>query len=437
MYKRNRYITYIWVALACWMIALSSSTYAASINSVVAVVNDDVITQGELDAQIAINRKAMMQPGAPQLSESQLHSQTLDQLIDEKIVTQMAKRYGIKVTDADVQNTINHIAQSNHLSVAQLKQILEGQGVSWSQYQQQIQQQMINQKIYSEVISPDVNVNDAEVNKVLDSNAFEQASISAYHVGDILIPLPDNATPQEIASAKATAMQAAQALKQGKPFADVAAQYSSAGSNADLGWRPPSELPTVFASAVTEMKVGDVHDPIQTGNGWHVIKLIDIQGTVTPNSQALTQTHARHILIKSAVAADDGPVKAELESIRNQVLHGGDFAKLAEKYSQDSGSAVKGGDLGWVTPGEMVPPFEQAMDQTAVGQISEPVKTQYGWHIIQVLARRQDNDPKTYKQMMARNYVFQQKFSQARQDWLKRMREASYIKIVTPNDSHS
>lgn len=434
----HRWFFRFWFMLAVMLTMVCQPSYAATaLDGVVAVVNDDVITQGQLNQQMSINEKGMQQPGAKQLSKSQLRTATLNQLIDEKVMAQMGKRYGFKITPDDVSKQIQKIAESNNLSLAQLKQALQAQNISWSQYQQQISQQLLDQKIYSQVISAEINVNPAEVNKVMTSPEFNQSHITAYHIGDILIPLPDNPTPEEVANAKTTAQTAMQALQQGKAFADVAAQYSGANNgSADLGWRAPADLPTVFVDAASTMKVGEVHAPIQTGNGWHVLKLIDIQGQVA-GSHSTTQTHARHILIAAKHPDDDGPVKAKLESIRSQALHGTDFGVLAKQYSQDPGSAVKGGDLGWVVPGEMVPQFEAAMDQTGVGQISEPVKTQFGWHIIQVLARRDVNDTQDYKQMMAKNYIFQQKMTKARTDWLKRMRDASYIKIMPDSSSSS
>lgn len=429
----------IWLTLAVMCAIVSQPMYGATtLDRVVAIVNDEVITQGQLDQQLSINKQVMQQPGAQQESASQLRKDTLNQLIDEAIMAQMSKRYGLKITPDQVTKTIDRIAASNNMSVDQLKQTIQGQGLTWAEYQQQINQQLLDQQLYNDVISASINVNPAEVDQVMTSPQFNQSHVTAYHLGDILIPLPDNPTPEEVASAKATAQNAMQALQQGKPFADVAAQYSSAGDTPDLGWRAPADLPSVFLDAASTMKVGDVHAPIQTGNGWHVLKLIDIQGQVA-GAHSTTQTHARHILIAAKHPSDDGPVKAELESIRNQALHGGDFAALAQKYSQDPGSAVKGGDLGWVVPGEMVPQFEDAMNKTAVGQISEPIKTQFGWHIIQVLARKDVDDTQDYKQMLAKNYIFQEKMSQARTDWLARMRASSYIKIMpdpsTPADA--
>lgn len=423
-----------------WAILFSvqvPSVYAATqIDSVVAVVNDDIITQGELNQQLALNQRAMEQTGTKAMNASELRSYTLNQLIDQKVMDQMIKRYRLKVTPEETDKAIQNIASTNNMSLDQLKQALKAQGMGWSQYQTEIHKQLLYQKLFDEVVGSQVSINDAEVDKVMSSPEFTQSHITAYHLGDILIPLPDNPTPEEVASAQASAQAAVKALQQGKSLDDVAAQYGDTSTNpTDLGWRAPSDLPSVFLDAASTMKVGDVHAPIQTGNGWHVIKLIDIQGQAA-GEHSTTQTHARHILIKAPHKDDDGPVKAELEKIRQDALHGGDFAALAQKYSQDPGSAVKGGDLGWVTPGEMVAPFEAAMNQTPVGQISEPVKTQFGWHIIQVLARKDVNDTQDYKQMMAKNFLFQQKLSKAKLDWLARMRQDSYIKIMPTSDNN-
>jgi len=333
-------VNYRWF-VRCWLLLVLWLSYqvgyaATQLDGVVAIVNDGVITQGQFNQQLAINQRAMMHtPGAPQLTPSQLREQTLNQLIDEKIMTQMAGRYGLKVTQDDVDKAIQNIATSNHLTLPQLKQALQDQGMSWPAYKQQIYQQVIDQKIFTNVISQNVDVNPAEVNKVLSSHVLNQSNITAYHVEDMLVSLPDNPTTEEVANAKATAIAAMKALQQGKSVTAVAGQYNHTMTSTDLGMRAPGDLPAVFVNALQSMQVGDVHSPIQTGNGWHVLKLIEVQGQAPAGAHSLTETHARHILIKAGTPADDGPVKAKLVSIRNQALSGGDFAKLAQQYSQD------------------------------------------------------------------------------------------------------
>lgn len=256
----------------------------------------------------------------------------------------------------------------------------------------------------------------------------------AYHVDDILIALPDEPSSAQVQQAYAKAQSIMAQLQKGANFKTLAAANSDgeeAMKGGDLGWRKLEELPTVFAAKVVDMKPGELAGPIRTGNGVHVIKL---EGTKDNNTDHfVTQTNVRHILIKTNLPSDDGPAKQQLEIIRNQIIHGANFADMAKKYSQDPGSALKGGDLGWVMPGMLVPPFEQAMNGLAINQISQPVKSQYGWHLIQVLGRRQVNDSQQYQQNQLKQMIYMRQFNENAAIWVQQLRDESYIKILLPN----
>lgn len=409
----------------------ATTNQAMTLDSVVAVVNTDVITQSELNAAIKLAQNELQQTNTPQPSDQQLKMQVLNQLIDHKIELQTASRMGITVSEDQLDQAISNIAAKNKLTVAQLRDALAQQGINFSGYRKQIKEQMIIQQLMQRAVASSINISPQDVKNAQNSPYVLAQKHDAYHVDDILISLPDEPSSAQVQAAYTKAQSIVVQLQKGANFKTLAAANSDgteAMKGGDLGWRSLEELPTVFAAKVVDMNPGDVAGPIRTGNGVHVIKL---EGVKDNNANHfLTQTDVRHILIKTNMPSDDGPAKQELEIIRNQIIHGASFADMAKKYSQDPGSAQKGGDLGWVSPGMLVPPFEQAMNTLAINQISEPVKSQYGWHLIQVLNRRQINDNQQYQQNQIKQMIFMRQFNENAAIFVQQLRDESYVKIL-------
>jgi len=284
-------------------------------------------------------------------------------------------------------------------------------------------------------IAPRVFISKQDVDNIIKSDSYtkEQNRLTQYHIEDILIALPEVPSSKDLQQAEKQANEIVAKLHKGANFNKVAVAQSN-GSQAlkggDLGWRSTEELPEVFSSKVTTMKEGDIAGPIRAPNGLHIIKLTGLKNS--NNQHFITKSHVRHILIKTDALNNTKDVQTRLNNLRSEIQNGVDFTQIAEKYSQDTTSAANGGDLGWVTPGILVPPFEKAMDDLKVNEISKPIKTQYGWHIIQVLGRENVDNTKQYRETEVRKMLFQRKFDEQVQMWTKRMRDTSFVNIFIP-----
>ncbi|MEJ2060378.1 MAG: peptidylprolyl isomerase [Gammaproteobacteria bacterium] len=401
------------------------------LDRIVAVVNDGVITQSQLQRQVELVQKELG-PNAP--PQAALERRVLQQLISQSIQLQLAKRNGLVVDDVQLNQAMQNIAEKNNMTLNQFHDKLVAEGVDYNYFRDQIRNQVIISQLHRQQIASQVHVTDQEINDLI---ANENASIepnAEYHLAQILITIPDGASPEQIKQAHDKAEMVRDKLLKGDDFAKLAAEYSQ-GQNAlkggDLGWRRAAQLPQIFVRSVALMKPGDISKLIRSPSGFHIVKLIDKRGV---KQVMVTETHARHILIKADALTSSEQARAKLESLRNRIVDGGaSFAALARANSDDKGSAAKGGDLGWVTPGELVPQFEKVMNSLAPGQISEPFRTQYGWHIVQVLGRRKVNNTNALIRDRARQYLFQRKVEEATQLWLQRQRDDAYVDILVPS----
>lgn len=440
--KRCLAITLFVFALFSTVFAETSSepaSHGIPLDSVVAVVNDDVITASELNHQVAKVSKQLASRQIKLPSEDELRWQVLNYLIDQKVELQTAARAGIEVDDATLDASIEQIAAHNKASLAELKKVIENDGLSFGEYRAEIRKEMLVERLLQREIGSRITISKQETDKYLHSLAYEKQNVVEYHLEDILIGLPEAPSSAQLQEAQKIADDIRVQLKQGRNFQELALAKSTgqeALSGGDLGWRRIEEIPTAFASLLSGMKPGDVSDPIRTGNGIHLIKLVDRRGNAGVHHT--TETQVRHILLKtSGTTTRDNALKAELERIRTEIEHGASFAEMAKRYSQDTVSALKGGELGWIKPGMLVVPFEQAMNQLKPGIISEPVKTQFGWHIIQVEGRREVEDTAEYQEQQIRRRLYERQYEENTQLWVKRMRDASSVQILIPKPAKS
>ena len=415
----------------------ASQPKAQPLDQVVAIINSEVITQNQLNKQVVTAKQELQASGTPIPTETQLQKQVLNQLIDQNIELQMAKRFGVEVTDDQLNKTIKDIAKRNNMSLSKLHEMVTGHGVIWADYRKQIKDQMLINEVLQRAVGSQINITPQEVKNVMDAPDFASRNISQYHVGDILIALPDEPTSEQLQKANTEALSIMKQLKGGANFKTLAAANSNSDtalSGGDLGWTSLEQLPTIFADKVKVMKTGQVAGPIRTGNGLHVIKLLAVKQK--DNQHYVTETHVKHILVATKLPSDSAEAKKQIQMIRKQIIEGkSSFAAMAKKYSKDPISAAKGGDLGWVPPGVLVPPFEHEMNVLKVGTLSQPVKTKYGWHLIEVLGRKKVNDTKKYQQAEVRKMIYQRKFKEQTQSWIERMKDASYIKVLLNNDA--
>lgn len=399
------------------------------LDRVVAVVNDQVILKSELDQRVADITRQIQAEGTALPPMDVLRKQVLDQMIMTRLELQMADNKGISVSDDIVNQNLSRIAERNGLTLAQLPAKLQEQGINYTDFRKDLRDQLIIRQLEQQVVSDQMHITPREVQAQIAADAANGDANNQYHLSQILIAIPANPTPEQMAAARKKADDIYQKLKHGADFAATAVEYSQgqqALKGGDLGWRKGSELPTIFADVVQQMHPGDISEPISSPSGFHIVKLDDVK-IAAASKQEVTQTHARHILIRTSAIMSDAQAQAKLEELRKQILAGADFATLAKKYSADTGSASNGGDLGWLDPDATVPAFQAQMDKLQVGQISEPFKTQFGWHIVQVLGRRTVDQTAEYAQNKAYEAIYARKSEEIIQQWLSQLKDSAFI----------
>ena len=405
-----------------------------TVDSVAAVVNDDVITVRELDGRVGLIERRLAQQHAPVPPQDQLRAQVLNQMVLERIQLEKAKEDGIVVDDAAVQKTLQRLAAANNLSLDVYRARIEAEGVPWSVFTRDARNELTLSKLREKEVDSKVTVSDAEVANYIASQrgpgARAQQDLRIEH---ILVKAPAGASEADVAAAQKKAEAILQQAKGGAKFETLAKQNSQAADAAkggDLGFKAPSTLPAPFVTAAAQLRPGEVNpDVIRTDAGFEVMRLVDRRvgvGGSAADAPKLVQTHVRHILLRVGEGQPEAGARQKLLDIRQQIEAGGDFAKFASTYSQD-GSASQGGDLGWISPGETVPEFERAMNNLKDGEISEPVRSEYGYHLIQVLGRREAEGSVQQQLDLARQAIGQRKAEQAYADWLRQLRDSAYV----------
>ncbi len=417
------------VCLLCSVVGLAEGKQL--LDKVVAVVNNGVITSSELDAQVALSKKQMIAQKIQLPNDTVLRKQVLQHLIDVDLQMQMAKQNGITVDNPELNEAIERIATMNHLNISQLREEITKTGISWQEYRRNIRKEMVLSRLQQKAVGKDVVVSNEQVEQYLKTDDHVDNSALTYHLQNIVIPLNEEPTTEQVKKAKSNAADLLVKINKGEDFSKLAIEQSSgelALEGGDLGDRHLAELPEIFAKEVVKMKVGQVSGPIRTGNGFQLIKLISIGGD--NQHHVVTQTHVRHILLKQDASMLPEDSQKQIKNIYQQLKSGKDFALMAKQYSLDSASAVKGGDLGWVGPGELVPEFEKTMNSLPLNKVSHPVKTQFGWHLIEVIARKKKDDSEAFKKQQVRQFLQQRKFAEAVQNWQQHLRTEAYVNIV-------
>lgn len=407
------------------------SDRGSSLDRIVAIVNDGVILNSELDNEIARITVRLKQQKTELPSATVLRSQILDRLIQQELQLQRAEKGGLKVTDDMLNAMLNDIATSNGAKFSDLPAIIEAQGQSYAAYREEIRRDIALQIIQREIVS-DIKITPRELDQALAKEARTPDANAQYNLSHILIAVTSNATADQLAQREARAQEALGKARAGQNFAELAINYSDSSTNVEggaLGWRSGTQLPSIIADRIPTLKAGEVTDIIRTPSGFHLFKLNEKRGG-TAEQQLESQIHARHILLKTNEIEDDNTVKQRLEKIRARILAGEEFATIAAVTSQDTGSAVQGGDLGWAGPGIFVGEFEKALDKLDTNQISEPFKTQFGWHIVQLLGRRTQDVSEDNKRNKVYAALRESKAEEAIELWVRELRANSYIEIL-------
>lgn len=410
-----------------------SNRNAQVADSVVAVVNDGVITQRELQERTALIAKRLQQQNAPVPPADQMQRQVLDQMVLERIQLQKAKEDGIAIDDATVNRTLARLAQQNQMTLDVYRSRIEAQGVPWSTFTRDARTELTLSKLREKEVDSKITVSDGEVANYIASQRGPGArNTSDLRLQHIMFKLPSDAPQGEVAKVQAQADAVLKQAQGGEDFAKLAKQNSQdtdASKGGDLGFRTPGTLPAGIVNAVSTLRPGQVVPTLlRTDGGFEIIKLVDrraSQGTAA-DAPKLVQTHVRHILLRVSDGMSEQAARQKLLDIKQQVASGGDFANFARTYSQD-GSASQGGDLGWISPGETVPEFERAMNNLQDGAVSDPVRSEYGYHLIQVLGRREAEGSASQQLDIARQAIGQRKAEQAYSDWLRELRDTAYV----------
>lgn len=420
------------LALVCVLLSgLNSAEGKQLLDKVVAIVNNGVITSSELDAQVELSKKQIIAQKMQMPKESVLRKQVLQHLIDVDLQMQLAKQHGLTVDSTELNEAIERVATMNNLTLSQLREEITKQGITWQEYRQNIRKEMLLSRLQQKAVGKEVQVTNEQVEQYLKTANTVDNSAVTYRLQNIVIPLNEEPTTEEIKSARANAEKLLAKIKKGEDFSRLAIEESSgelALEGGDLGERHLAELPEIFAKEVVKMNVGQVVGPLRTGNGFQLIKLVAKGGD--NQHHVVTQTHVRHILLKPDASMLPSDSLKQVKNIYQQLKSGKDFALMAKQYSLDAASAVKGGDLGWVNPGELVPEFEKTMNSLPLHKVSQPVKTQYGWHLIEVIARKQKDDSESFKRQQVRQFLQQRKFAEAVQNWQQHLRTEAYVNII-------
>lgn len=392
---------------------------------IIAVVNDEVITLNELKARIAAVERQLRQQGTQMPPRDVLEKHILERLIVDRVQIQFARETGLRIDDAQLDQTLARIAEGNRMDLAQFRASLEQDGIPWAKFREDIRNEIIVSRIREREVDSKIVVSEGEIDNFLESAGA--AGSEEYNLGHILLRVPEQAKPEQLVRLKARAEDIISQLRSGADFAQLAASYSDAPdglSGGMMGWRPLERLPSLFAEVVPKLKPGEVSDAVRSPAGYHILKLIDRRGGAI-KAQPVEQTHARHILIKTSELVSESEAKRRLVGLKERITHGTEFAELARLHSNDL-SAAKGGDLGWLSPGDTVPEFERAMNSLKPGEVGEPVKSPFGWHLIQVIERRMDTSKERVRQS-ARLALRERKADEAYQDWLRQMRDRAYV----------
>lgn len=418
--------------------ALKAKSSGTTVDSVVAIVNDDVVTERELDLRVSLITRRLEQQKAPVPPLDQMRQQVLDQMVLERVQLEKAKEDGIVIDDATVQATLRRLAQANNLTLETYRARLEAEGVPWSVFEGDARTELTLQKLREKEVDSKVSVSDAEVaNYIASQRGPEAQTRQDLRIERILVKVPDNVTQAELGAAQQKAQAILDQAKGGAKFETLAkaqSQAADASKGGDLGFLPPAKLAPEFVAAASQLRPGQVNpDLIRTTDGFEIMRLVDrrtgVGGGASADAPKLVQTHVRHILLRVGEGGmSEQKARETLAQIRQQLADGGDFAKFARTYSQD-GSASQGGDLGWISPGETVPEFERAMNNLKDGEVSGPVRSEYGYHLIQVLERRDAQGSVQQQLELARQAIGQRKAEQAYADWLRQLRDSAYVQV--------
>ena len=437
-------MNYFKCSLSSGLLLLAASAFSLQVNAqtreiqgqgqlldrVAAVVNDGVVLESEVDEQLAAVKERLRAQGQEMPPDTVIRGQIVEHLIVEEIEMQRAERAGLKISDETLNNAMSEVAQRNGISLQQLPQALATQGIDYASYRDSMRRELTLRLLQQRDVVARISVTPREINQYLDRQAHHPSASAEYNVSHILIAVPQEATTAQLEAAQKKADDIYRRAKSGEDFAKLAIANSNAQTALDggeLGWRKGTELPTVLADTVLSLKAGEVSAPIRAPTGFHIVRLNDMRNV--EKKQVVDQVHVRHILMRTNELQDDATVQQKLENIRKRILGGEDFAAVAQVSSQDTGSASDGGDIEWSTPDSFPPEFSKVVDGLKINEISEPFRTQAGWHIVQLLGRRKYDETKEVQSKEAADQIRASKVDEETELWLRRLRDDAYVDL--------
>ncbi len=410
-------------------LVVSASAEVRPLDRIVAIVDNDVIMQSQLDQRLREVEQTIEKRGAEMPPRDVMQQQVLERLITENLQLQIGERSGIRISDEELNQAMATIAQRNNMSLDQFRAALERDGLSLDTAREQIRREMVISRVRQRRIGERIQVSKQEVENFLASDLGKMQLSEEYRLANILIPVPESADSTAIQAAEKIARDTYEQLQNGADFAKLAVSRS-ASENAleggDMGWRKAAQLPPPFDTEVSTMNVGDFTQPVRTPPGFILLKVLDKRGG---DNQVREEVHVRHILIKPSQIRSDEESRRLVQRLRDRILAGESFAELAKNFSEDPGSALNGGDLNWIDPNSLVPEFREVMANTPNGQLSEVFKTPYGWHILEVLGRRATDASEEVREQQAQTLLRNRKYDEELQTWLRQIRDEAYVEI--------
>jgi len=417
------------LAFACMaslaLVANLATAQVQTLDQVVAIVDDDIILATELQERLMLIKRNIEQRDMEAPPDDVLVRETLDRLILESIQLQLANRYGVRIPDAQLDAAMARMAGGSNLTLEQFRAAVEANGQSYGAMREEIRREMMIQRVQQGNVSRNIEISEEEVDNFLSTEAGAEMTQPEFRVVQALVEVSKKDSKTEVQNKEAFVDGVLASILAGKRFEEavsVIQPYTFKGG--DLGWRKIDAIPSMFAEVIPNLKVGETAK-IASGAGFHLVYLADERG----RERLVQQTEVRHILITPTEVMDDAAAEALTQSLRERALEGEDFAELAKEYSDDIGSAQEGGELGWTSAGQMVPEFEAAMASTEVGTISEPVKSQFGWHILEVTGRREQNIAEDMRRQQVMGYLHDQKYEEELEAWLRKIREEAFVDI--------
>lgn len=408
----------------------STQLIAKELDRIIAIVEDGVILNSELEHKLEAVKQKLQSQNTQLPPDAIIRRQLLDRMITNKIQRQMAARGGITADNETLRSAMVRIAEGNGMTAEEFRKTLQQQGISYESFIEDLRNEVVLNRLRSSVVDRNIKVSDHEIDRVLKAQGEHGGSQQAeFQLGHILISTPEAASPTQLQQTESRAERIAQSLRDGADFEKTAISVSDGGQalqGGDLGWRKIGQLPTLFADVVVNMQKSEITGPIQSPSGYHIIKLLDIRGV---QKHFISQTRVRHILVKTNDLVSDEEAKKRLIDLKERIENGEDFATLARANSDDTTSAIKGGELGWVSQGVLVKPFQETMNKLPIGELSDPVQTQFGWHIIETQERENRDNTSAYKRNKAREIIRRRKIEEEKVLWLRRIRDEAYIEI--------